>query len=96
MYRPFNLRIVAFVVSLTLFLSECIDYSKIHDSKTLSQVLVPYCLSSMRWTTTLVTFGIGSWWSYTMIRTILYEIPRLIEIRNFTLSVLNITDVSCA
>ena len=88
-----NLLTVAFVVTLTLFLTECIDYSLISASKKLEQVIVPHCMVSMRWSSTLIAIGIGSWWIYMMIRLILDTIPKLVEVRGFIAEVLKINDI---
>jgi Autophagy protein ATG9 len=88
-----NLLTIAFVVILTLFLTECIDYSLIHKSKNLEQVVIPNCLVSMTWTSTLIALGIGSWWVYMMIRLVFDTIPKLIEIRGFMGDVILVNDL---
>lgn len=87
-----NLLTVAFVVGFSVFLSECIEYSKIPKSNTLHDVLVDNCPSKMSWITTFLCIIIGSWWAYMLIRTLLYDIPRLLEIKNFVNDILNISE----
>ena len=87
-----NLITVAFVVGLSVFLSECIDYSKIQKSNSLQDVIVSNCTSKMSWVSTFLCIIIGSWWSYIFVRTTLYDIPRLAEIKNFVNDILNISD----
>ncbi|KAJ3305114.1 autophagy protein atg9 [Kappamyces sp. JEL0829] len=87
-----NLLTVAFVVALTLFLTECVDYSLIPTSKKLEQVLVANCLANMSWSSTIIAFGVGSWWAYMVIRTVLYQIPKLLETSHFVATVLEISE----
>ncbi len=87
-----NLLTVAFVVGLSVFLSECIDYSKIPSSNSLQDVIISNCPAKMSWITTFLCIIIGSWWSYVFVRTALYDIPRLAEIKHFVNDILNISE----
>ncbi|KAJ3258437.1 autophagy protein atg9 [Boothiomyces macroporosus] len=87
-----DLLTVLFIVVLCTFLGECIDYSLIHDSKKLEQILVPECFNSMRIITKFILFFSMSWILYQFIR-IIGEIPDLLEIREFMHNVLKVNDV---
>ncbi|KAJ3313020.1 autophagy protein atg9 [Boothiomyces sp. JEL0838] len=87
-----DLLTVLFIVVLCTFLGECIDYSLIHDSKKLEQILVPECFNSMRIITKFILFFSMSWILYQFIR-IIGEIPNLLEIREFMHNVLKVNDV---
>jgi hypothetical protein len=92
-----NLLTVAFVVGLTIFLSQCIEYSQISPSKKLQDVIVEQCvykysmLISMSWFPFLITFSCTIWWLYQVGRLII-SIPALLEIQNFVQHVLEISE----
>lgn len=84
---------VAFVVILAVFLTECINYSLIPTSSKLEQVLESNCVAKMSWFSTFLCVVIGAWWIYASVKTLLYDIPRLVEIKNFVNDILNISDL---
>lgn len=80
--RLLHLVKVIFMAFLLTVLSQCIDYSKIRESKHLSQVVIPKCTKNM-WG----IWNLGLWLCsfYVIWKTIQFvlDVPRLLHIRDF-------------
>ncbi|KAI0542427.1 autophagy protein Apg9 [Xylaria digitata] len=89
--RILHLFKVAFVASLLTLLTQCIDYSKIRQSKSLSQILIPQCTKQMwgLWNLSLWLFSFYFVWK--SIQWIL-DMPRLMHIRDFYIYLLEIPE----
>jgi autophagy-related protein 9 len=84
-------RQLIFVAVFTTFLTQCVDFQAIPQSRKLSQVLVPQCTKNISgmpnvaiWLFTLYVF----WRVYQL----LIDIPRLIRVRDFYFYLLDIPD----
>ncbi|PGH26567.1 hypothetical protein AJ80_01696 [Polytolypa hystricis UAMH7299] len=89
--RVLNLLTLAFVVGFTTFLSSCIDYRKVSHSKTMSEIVVPRCMSKMSATATFLLwlftlFWIGKLFQYIM------DFRRLRHIHDFYYYLLGVSD----
>lgn len=82
---------MVFIAILLTVLSQCIDFSKIRDSKSLSQVMIPKCTKNM-WG----IWNLGLWLCsfYVVWQTIQFalDIPRLMHIRDFYTYLLEIPE----
>ncbi|KAJ3056688.1 autophagy protein atg9 [Rhizophlyctis rosea] len=89
--RLTNLLILAFIVGFSTFLFACIDYSIIHKSKMLEDVLRPQCLRKIHGLPSafLITFSI--WWTWQFLR-LLMDIPQLLQMYRFYFHVLEVPD----
>ncbi|KAK8044849.1 hypothetical protein PG993_004873 [Apiospora rasikravindrae] len=89
--RVLHLLKVVFIAILLTLLSQCIDFSKIRDSKSLSQVMIPKCTKNM-WG----IWNLGLWLCsfYVVWQTIQFalDIPRLMHIRDFYTYLLEIPE----
>ncbi|KAI9842223.1 MAG: autophagy protein atg9 [Thelocarpon superellum] len=91
--RVLNLLTLAFVVGFTTFLTICIDYGKVPNSKTMSQIMIPQCTKTMSGTTNVLlwlfaVFWIGKVFQY------LVDIRRLRHIHDFYVHLLEIDDAN--
>ncbi|CAJ2508735.1 Uu.00g137610.m01.CDS01 [Anthostomella pinea] len=80
--RLLHLLKVAFVASLLTLLTQCIDYSKIRDSKSLSQIMIPQCTKNMWGIWNLSLWLCSFYFVWKSIQWVL-DIPRLLHIRDF-------------
>ncbi|KAL1881373.1 hypothetical protein VTK73DRAFT_4380 [Phialemonium thermophilum] len=89
--RCLHLLNVAFVAVFLTFLTQCIDFGKVRDSKTLSQILIPQCTKKMSllWNVGLYLFSF--YFVYKSIQYIL-DLRRLLNVRDFYVHLLNIPD----
>ncbi|KAI3319938.1 autophagy protein Apg9 [Xylariaceae sp. AK1471] len=89
--RLLHLFKVAFVASLLTLLTQCIDYSKIRQSKSLSQIMIPQCTKHMwgLWNLSLWLFSFYFVWK--SIQWVL-DMPRLMHIRDFYVELLEIPE----
>lgn len=82
---------MVFIAILLTVLSQCVDFSKIRDSKSLSQVIIPKCTKNM-WG----IWNLGLWLCsfYVVWQTIQFalDIPRLMHIRDFYTYLLEIPE----
>jgi autophagy-related protein 9 len=80
-----------FVAVLLTFLSQCVDYSKVPHSKSLSQVIVPQCTRKM---SGLWNLGIWLYSFFFIWKSVQYffEIRRLVHIRDFYIHLLDIPE----
>ncbi|KAI2627512.1 APG9-domain-containing protein [Hypoxylon sp. NC1633] len=89
--RFLHLLKVAFVATLLTLLSQCIDYSKIRESKSLSQILIPQCTKHMWGVWNLSLWVCSFYFVWKTIQWIL-DIPRLMHIRDFFVYLLEIPE----
>lgn len=89
--RLLHLATTAFLFSLFMFLSTCVDYSKIPNSKGTSEVLVPQCMKKSSWTKSLLLWVFCFWWIWTSFKYIA-DIPRLRRMETFYHHLLGIPD----
>ncbi|KAK6850884.1 hypothetical protein PG987_000518 [Apiospora arundinis] len=89
--RVLHLLKVVFMAIFLTFLSQCVDFHKIRDSKSLSQVMIPKCTKNM-WG----IWNLGLWLCsfYVIWQTIQFalDIPRLMHIRDFYTYLLEIPE----
>ncbi|KAI1462982.1 APG9-domain-containing protein [Daldinia caldariorum] len=89
--RFLHLLKVVFVATLLTLLSQCIDYSKIRDSKNLSQIMIPQCTKHMWGIWNLSLWVCSFYFVWKSIQWIL-DIPRLMHIRDFFVYLLEIPE----
>ncbi|KAI0517706.1 autophagy protein Apg9 [Xylaria bambusicola] len=89
--RILHLLKVAFVASLLTLLTQCIDYSKIRQSKSLSQILIPQCTKHMWGLWNLSLWLCSFYFVWKLIQWIL-DMPRLMHIRDFYVYLLEIPE----
>jgi autophagy-related protein 9 len=82
---------VAFFAVFLTFMTQCINYSKIRDSKTMSEILVPQCTKKM---SGLWNLGLWLFTFYFIFKLIHYltDLRRLFIIRDFYVYLLNIPE----
>lgn len=89
--RVIGLLTGAFVFSFAMFLTTCIDYSKVPVSKSAAEVLIPRCMAKASWWKNALVFGYIIYWLWKLMQRI-RDTPRLFRMRNFYLHVLDIND----
>jgi autophagy-related protein 9 len=89
--RVIHLATAAFLFSLFMFLSTCVDYTKIPTSKGTSEVLIPQCMKRSSWTKSLALWVFCFWWIWTLFKYIT-DIPRLRSMEMFYQHLLGIPD----
>ncbi|KAI8956749.1 APG9-domain-containing protein [Daldinia sp. FL1419] len=89
--RVLHLLKVIFVATLLTLLSQCINYGKIRDSKTLSQIMIPQCTKHMWGIWNLSLWVCSFYFVWKSIQWIL-DIPRLVHIRDFFVYLLEIPE----
>ncbi|KAI1371026.1 APG9-domain-containing protein [Hypoxylon crocopeplum] len=89
--RVLHLLKVAFVATLLTLLSQCIDYSKIRESKSLSQIMIPQCTKHMWGIWNLSLWVCSFYFVWKTIQWVL-DIPRLMHIRDFFVYLLGIPE----
>ncbi|KAI1438154.1 autophagy protein Apg9 [Xylaria sp. CBS 124048] len=89
--RVLHLLKVAFVASLLTLLTQCIDYSKIKQSKSLSQILIPQCTKHMWGLWNLSLWLCSFYFVWKSIQWVL-DMPRLMHIRDFYVYLLEIPE----
>ena len=89
--RAIKLLTELFVFSFAMFLTTCIDYSKIPISKSTSEVVIPKCMAKATWIKNAVLFFFVMYW---LARVVQYagSTKRLFQMHNFYLHVLGIND----
>ncbi|OQO11537.1 hypothetical protein B0A48_03264 [Cryoendolithus antarcticus] len=80
-----------FLFSLTMFLTTCVDYSKIPSSKKTSDVLIPKCMAQAGWIKNAALFAFIIY-SCSKALNNLGSLRRLFQMRNFYHHVLGISD----
>ena len=89
--RAINLLTELFVFSFAMFLTTCIDYSKVPLKKSTPEVLVPKCMSKAPWIKNALLFVFIIYWMGQLTRHI-SDIRRLFRMHHFYLHVLGIND----
>lgn len=89
--RFIHLATTAFLFSLFIFLSTCVDYTKIPTSKGTAEVLVPQCMKRSSWTKSLLLWVFCFWWLWTLFKYVA-DIPRLKRMEQFYKYLLDIPD----
>ncbi|KAG9831037.1 APG9-domain-containing protein, partial [Aureobasidium melanogenum] len=89
--RFIHLATTAFLFSLFMFLSTCVDYAKIPTSKGTSEVLIPQCMKKSSWTKSLLLWAFCFWWIKTLCGYIA-DISRLRKMEMFYQHLLGIPD----
>jgi autophagy-related protein 9 len=82
---------VIFVAVFTTFLTQCVDYSAIPYSKTMSEILIPQCTNKISGISN-VAIWLLTVWTFWKIFTNLMDVRRLWDMHNFYLHLLNIPD----
>ncbi|KAI9100417.1 autophagy protein Apg9-domain-containing protein [Phlyctochytrium arcticum] len=90
--RITNLFVLAFIVSFSTFLFQCIDYSLVGTSKRLSEVTRPYCLRNTHGLALAILIVFSVWWTSQLLR-LVFDIPQLLRIYRFYYHALGIKDV---
>lgn len=80
-----------FSFCFAMFLSTCIDYSKIPGSKKTSEILIPKCIDHSSWVKKLAIFLFVVYWGMTFVRNV-RSIGRLRKMRDFFTHVLEIKE----
>ncbi|KAI0012393.1 APG9-domain-containing protein [Xylariaceae sp. FL0662B] len=89
--RLLHLLKVAFLAVLLTLLTQCIDYSNIRESKSLSQIMIPKCTKHMWGIWNLCLWLCSFYFVWKTIQWIL-DIPRLLHIRDFFVYLLEIPE----
>ncbi|KAI0148518.1 autophagy protein Apg9 [Xylariaceae sp. FL1272] len=89
--RLLHLLKVFFVTSLLTLLSQCVDYTKIRQSKSLTEIMIPQCTKHMWGVWNLSLWICSFYFVWKSIQWIL-DIPRLMHIRDFYVYLLDIPE----
>lgn len=89
--RALTLLTELFVFIFAIFLSSCIDYSKIPHSKSTSEVLIGKCIAKASWFKHAAIFFFVIYWLSRSLQS-LQDVRRLIRMRDFYEHVLGISD----
>lgn len=91
LHRILNLLTLAFVVGFSTFLTNCINYREVRNSRKLEEILIPKCMARMSTSSTLLLWLFTFFWIGKLMQYIL-DIPRLRHMHDFYLYLLNIPD----
>ena len=80
-----------FVFSFAMFLTTCIDYSKIPVSKSTTEIMIPKCMSKASWIKNAAVFFFVIWWLFRL-ASLVRSTRRLFKMHDFYLHVLGIND----
>ncbi|KAI9868370.1 MAG: autophagy protein atg9 [Trichoglossum hirsutum] len=89
--RTLNLLTSAFVVGFSTFLSMCVNYKKVPDSKKMSEILVPQCTKKMSGSANFLLWLFTFFWIAKLFQYIL-DFRRLRQLHDFYLYLLEIPD----
>lgn len=89
--RILNMATVMFVVGFSIYLSACIDYSRVRSSSKLSEVQYPQCMSRLGIFSTFLLWLFTLFWFMKLIQYV-YDIQRLLDLKNFYFHLLDISD----
>ncbi|CAN8104986.1 unnamed protein product [Discula destructiva] len=89
--RLLHLVEIGFIAVFLTFLTQCVDYSTIPDSKTMAQILVPQCTKKMSGTWNLALWITAFYWVWKAIQVPL-DIRRLCNMRDFFVHLLGIPE----
>ncbi|KAI9797888.1 MAG: autophagy protein atg9 [Piccolia ochrophora] len=89
--RALNLLTLSFVVGFSTFLTMCVDYKKIPESKTMSKIIIPQCTKKMSGSANLLLWLFAVFWIAKVFQ-YLFDLRRLRYMHDFYLHLLNIPD----
>lgn len=89
--RIIHLATTGFLFALYMFLSTCIDYSKVPASKSTSEVLVPKCMQNTSFVKSLLLWLFTFWWVWMLFKHVM-SIRRLWALHEFYHHLLGIPD----
>ncbi|MCJ1445757.1 MAG: autophagy protein atg9 [Stictis urceolatum] len=89
--RIINLLIFAFVVGFSTFLTACIDYSKLRDSKKMSDIYVKQCSRNLSSWSYILIWLCSFFWIAQLVR-LVTDIPRLKQYHDFFHYLLDVPD----
>ncbi len=89
--RAISLLTELFLFSFGMFLTTCIDYSKVPGSKATSDIMVPKCMQNASWIKNAALFFFLIYW-FMQLSSHIRDIRRLFEMQRFFLHVLGIND----
>lgn len=89
--RLVHILTTAFLFSAYMFLSTCIDYSKVPSSKSTGEILIPKCMAKTSFFKNAMLWVFVFWWSWTLFR-YLTDIGRLWQLHDFYHYLLGIPD----
>ncbi|KAI5363595.1 hypothetical protein Slin14017_G055590 [Septoria linicola] len=89
--RALTLLTELFAFSFTMFLTTCIDYSKIPTSKSTAEIMVPKCMAKAPWYKNAALFFFVIYWLFKSLR-YTRDVRRLFQMQDFFQHVLGIGD----
>ncbi|KAI9840902.1 MAG: autophagy protein atg9 [Sclerophora amabilis] len=89
--RVLNLLTLAFVVGFSTFLTMCVDYNRIPESKTMSQILIPQCTKNMSLSANLFLWLFIFLWFAKSFQYVI-DLRRLRHLHDFYLHLLDVSD----
>ncbi|KAK5169025.1 autophagy protein atg9 [Saxophila tyrrhenica] len=89
--RAISLMTELFIFSFAMFLTTCIDYSKVPGSRMTSDIVIPKCMKNASWFKNAALFVFIVYW-LSRVATHVRGIRRLFQMQRFYLHVLGITD----
>ncbi|KAK9768851.1 autophagy protein atg9 [Basidiobolus ranarum] len=90
--RVLNLLTFAFIIGFTLFIMDCVDYSKIQPHGRLSDVVVPQCITRLSGISALFTVIFFIFWIWQFLR-LIFDIRGLLDMNHFYTYLLEVPDV---
>nr|AIN76715.1 autophagy protein Apg9 [Esteya vermicola] len=85
-------RNVAFVAVFLTFMAQCIDYSKIRGSSTMSQIIVPQCTRNLSWVWNLGLWLFTFYFIWKTMQFFFFDLSRLLSLRDFFVYLLQIPE----
>ena len=92
MRRALNLLRLAFVVGFGVFLTSCVNYSKLRGSTNMSQIVVDRCIAKVHGLIHFVLWIFCFFWIIKLFQ-YAYDVRRLLGLRNFYTYLLEITEL---
>ncbi|KAL4811117.1 autophagy protein Apg9-domain-containing protein [Aspergillus unguis] len=89
--RVLSILTFAFIVGFTTFLTNCINYSKVRQSKTMDEILIPKCTNKMSMSSTFLLWLLCFFWVGKVFQ-LLLDVRRLKNMHDFYHYLLGITD----
>ncbi|CAK1366958.1 Autophagy-related protein 9 [Cercospora beticola] len=89
--RALTLMTELFAFSFTMFLTTCIDYSKIPSSKSTAEIMIPKCMAKAPWYKNAALFFFVIYWLFKALR-YSRDVRRLFQMQDFYQHVLDIGD----
>ncbi|ORX93600.1 APG9-domain-containing protein [Basidiobolus meristosporus CBS 931.73] len=90
--RVLNLLSFAFIIGFTLFIVDCVDYSKIQPDGHLSDIVIPQCITRLSGVSALFTIIFFVFWIWQFLR-LIFDIRGLFDMYHFYTYLLEIPDV---